>query len=343
MLSMRTIVRETTLGLGIAMAASALVDAQEPPPRPFLRNAIKLDDAQLAALERGEAVTKQLPVTEKAEIAVFGAQKVRGTPATFLQRVRDIQNFRKVPQVPQIGHFSNPPRIEDLAGLTWEKADLDALKVCKPGKCDVKIGSAGLDRLAKEINWSAPDAYARAEALAKQQMLAYVTSYLAGGTGAMGLILDKQNPRALSAEFGTLLKNSPYAFEYIPAFAQYLEAYPKGKLANTEDVLYWTKDTFGLKPVVTIYHATLHTQEGKGTIVAIKTLYASHYFNAGLELLSAVPTADGAGMYYMNLYRTRIDPPTGMLAGTLLGRVRNGVQQGVSENLKVAKTRIEAP
>ena len=33
-------------------------------------------------------------------------------------------------------------------------------------------------------------------------------------------------------------------------FNDYLVAWPKGKLAGAEDVLYWAKDTFGLKPVV---------------------------------------------------------------------------------------------
>ena len=31
-------------------------------------------------------------------------------------------------------------------------------------------------------------------------------------------------------------------------FNDYLAAWPKGKLAGAEDVLYWAKDTFGLKP-----------------------------------------------------------------------------------------------
>ena len=32
----------------------------------------------------------------------------------------------------------------------------------------------------------------------------------------------------------------------------------KGKLAGADDVLYWAKDTFGLKPVVSAYHATFY-------------------------------------------------------------------------------------
>jgi hypothetical protein len=76
-------------------------------------------------------------------------------------------------------------------------------------------------------------------------------------------------------------------------------------------------------------------------LAAIKTLYASHYFNAALEVMAATPTADGSGIYVMDLYRTRIDPPTGMLAGALMGKVRSGIEQGVSMNLKNAKAHVE--
>jgi len=344
MRSLRVVSRSWVLGviLSAAFAGGALAQT-EAPPRPFLRKAIQFTDAQLAAVERGEAVIKQLETTEKAEVAAFGVVKVKGTQEMFLQKIRQIHVFRKVPEVLQIGRFSAAPTIADLQGLGWEPADLDALKRCKPGQCDVKIGTMGLERLQKEINWSAKDAGARAEALLKEQMIAYVKVYLAGGTSAMGQIVDKKQPRALSAEFQTLLKNSTYLPAYIPEFNQYLETYPKGKLAGTEDVLYWTKDNFGLKPVVSITHATFWKQPGAqgGSLVALKTLYSSHFFNASLELMVAVDTPDHTGFYLLNLFRTRIDPPTGMLSGILMGKVRSGVEQGVTENLKTAKARIE--
>ena len=329
----------------IPSVARAQTPAAEPAPRPFLRQVIKLTDGQLAAIEKGEVVTKQLPAPEKAEIAAFGVVKVKGTLATLRERMRDLQSFRKVPQIPEIGRFSNPPRVEDLQGLTFPDADLDALKKCKPGKCDVKIGTAGLQTVAA-FDWNAADAAARASALVKEQLAAYVKAYAAGGTDAMGVTVDKSQPKALSGEFRTLLKNSPYLVDYVPAFNEYLAAYPKGSLADTEDVLYWTKDTFGLKPVVSMYHATIHApKDGRaGLLLANKTIYASHYFNAALEIMAAVPTPDsagGPGFYLLDLYRTRIDPPTGMLSGVLMGKVKSGIEQGVALNVQNAKARVE--
>lgn len=325
---------------GIAFASITLAQAPEAPPRPFLRKVIQLNDAQLAAMERGEVVTKQLSTPDKAEIAAFGVVKVKGTTETLVERARDLQNFRKVPEIPEIGRFSTPPRVEDLQGLNWPDPDIDALKSCKPGKCDVKVGTGGLERL-KAIKWSDADARAKVVALIRELMTAYVAAYQAGGTDAMGTVVDKEKPKALSGEFRELLKNSPYLAEYVQPFHDYLAAYPKGSLPETRDALYWTKDTFGLKPVVSIYHATLYKGD-RGVLLANKQIYASHYFNAGLEIIAAVDTSEPGGFYLLDLYRTRIDPPTGMLAGVLLGKVKGGVEQGVAMNLKNAKAKVEA-
>jgi hypothetical protein len=62
--------------------------------------------------------------------------------------------------------------------------------------------------------------------------------------------------------------------------------------------------------------------------------------------MAAVPTPDAAttpAFYLLDLYRTRIDPPTGMLSGMLLGKVKGGIEQGVSMNLQTAKARVEGP
>ena len=77
-------------------------------------------------------------------------------------------------------------------------------------------------------------------------------------------------------------------------------------------------------------------------LLANKQIYASHYFNAGLEVIAAVNSPEAGSFYLLDLYRTRIDPPTGMLSGVLLGKVKSGVEQGVAMNLKAARSKVEA-
>jgi hypothetical protein len=324
----------------VAVLAPAAAPAQEAPPRPFLRKVIQLDDAQLAALEKGEVVTKLLPTTDKPEIAVFGVVKTAGNVDLLLKLARDVPKFRQVPQIPEMGYFSSPARIEDMKGLNHPPDDIAALKKCKPGSCDVKLGTKGLEAVSK-INWSASDAEKQAVAILNQAFIDYVTAYQQGGTDAMSNVLDKKQEKSRAQEYRALLANSPYLVDYVKEFNDYLAAWPKGKLAGAEDVLYWTKDTFGLKPVLAGYHATFF-KSPRGAMISTKLLGATHFFNAGLEILAGVPTPDGKGLYLLNLYRTRIDPPTGMLAGVLMGKVRSGIETGVQENLKRARERLAA-
>jgi hypothetical protein len=245
-----------------------------------------------------------------------------------------------------MGRFSNPPQVQDLQGLTLAEIDRDLLKECVPGKCGVKLDAATIERLRNEVDWSAPDAAAHAATLLKKLLVAYVQAYRQGGTDAMGVIVDGKQPKALSDEFRALLGNSPFLYEYLPEFSKYLQDYPQEKLPGAEDLFFWMKDTLGPKPVTSVQHATFHRAPGPGVrlLLAYKQIYASHFYNAGLELTAAVDVPDAAGkpgFYLLSLVRTRIDPPTGMLAGVVLGKVRGGIEQGVAEKLQRAKELVE--
>jgi len=141
--------RGAFLTCALAVLAPSVAPAQEAPPRPFLRKVIQLDEAQLAAVEKGEVVTKLLPTTDKPEIAAFGVVKTAGTVDQLLALARDVKKFRQVPQIPEMGYFSSPAKVEDLKGLNHPPDDIATLKRCKPGSCDVKIETKGLERISK--------------------------------------------------------------------------------------------------------------------------------------------------------------------------------------------------
>ena len=127
----------------------------------------------------------------------------------------------------------------------------------------------------------------------------------------------------------------------MPALHQYVEEYPKASLAGAEDVFYWCRDKFAPKATISIYHVTSWLDpERPVAVIASKRVYASHYFQAGLDLLAVVAAPQG-GFYLMDLYRVRVDPPTGMLSGAILGKIRGGIEQGVAEGLR-AKAALQA-
>jgi hypothetical protein len=309
--------------------------AQEDAARAFLRSVVGFSDAQIAAVEAGQVVTKQLPAADKPEVAAFGAVRVRGDQAAFVRQLRrDVGVARRGASILQAGRFSRPPRIEDLAGLTFDEGDFEAARECKPGDCGIKLSRSAMERIRGEIDWKAADARARATGLVKQMLVEYTAAYMRGGTAEMATYVDKDRPLETPAEFRKLLAASPYLVEYVPALHRYVEEYPKVSLAGAEDVFCWYKDKFAPKPTISVDHVTTWTDPERNiALIVTKRIYSSHYFQAGLDV-RAVVAAPGGGFYVMDLYRARIDPPTGMLSGALLGKIRSGVEHAVGDDLR---------
>jgi hypothetical protein len=328
----------------VAVAAASVPSrAEEARAHSFLSKTVGFTDAQIASVDAGEVVVKSLPAADKPEIAAFGAVRIRGVAAACLDRLRDGVAARRCASVLEIGRFSRPPKVADLDGLTLDEGDFKGAQKCRPGDCEVKLARSAIERMHREIDWKAADARARTFEVLKAMLVDYVAAYMEGGTAAMATYVDKDKPQETPAEFAKLLAASPYLVQYVPAFHQYVEDYPKGTLAGAEDAFYWVKDKFGPKPTLSVYHTTIWPDpaEAGRAIVASKQIYASHYFQAGLDVLALVPA--GADAFYLfDVYRVRIDPPTGMLSGVILGKIRGGVEQGVSEGLKTARARAEA-
>ena len=312
--------------------------AAELDPRAFARDVLQLEDDQLAAIDRGDVVTRLLATTDGAEIAAFGVVRAAGTLDLLLRLSKDVKRSRQVSHIPEIGLFSSPPRLGDLDLLQVPPEDVKALRKCSPGSCDVKLGPKALDELAR-IDWASRGADSEVVAVIKRMMLEFLVAYQEGGTDSLDAIADKSTVKSRTQEYQELLAHSPYLVEYVKEFHHYLAVYPEGTLPQTEDLFYWTKEEFGLKPVISLYHLTVH-REGDHILVANKLLAASHYFNASLEILAGVPTADGKGLYLFSLQRTRIDPPTGKLAGIQIEKVRSGLEAGVRERLEPMRARL---
>jgi hypothetical protein len=333
------------LVVALAAALEVQAGASETPAHAFLRKVVSFADAEITSVDAGRVVTKQLPASDKAEIAAFGAVRVQADKAASLRRLREVEFLLHAPSVLESGRFGNPPAMGDLEGLTLEEADVEAARRCRPGDCGLKLASAAMERVKSEITGPLAEARSKAAALVRRMLVEYVAAYRKGGIGALATYNDKDKPQEAPDGFRKLLAASPFLVEYIPEFHRYVEDYPQGRLEGTEDFFYWTKDKFGPKPTISVYHVTLwqDPRNPGRTVVCSKRIYASHYFQAGLDLVALVDGPSGQrGFYLMDLHRARIDPPTGMLSGVLLGKIRGGIETGVAERLRTAKALAEA-
>lgn len=326
-------------------AVAALPGQQTPAPLVrFLQQSIGLDTAQVAAVERGAAVVKVLDTKNQRDVAVFGIITVDVSRASYIGHLQDFQSSLRTPTRARFGIFSDPATPEDVQGLVLDPGDVSELKDCHPNDCKIKLSATEMKRLREEINWSGEDALTQVTAYARQRLLEYVTAYRARGDTALVVYDNRGNVRASSA-FAALLSESPYVYEYIPSFHNYLATYPLGKIDGLREVLFWSEDRLPrLKPILSVTHLAVYAppELPMMTLVAGKQIYANHYFEAGLDLTTVVdrPTAAHPGIYLMLLRRSRFDDlPTGLfnIRGKVIGKLRDQMRADLDREKAAAE------
>ena len=151
----------------------------------IFRDKAELAESDLTALDEGETVIKLLPARDKREIAMGGAVRVQASAENFLQSFRENMTRKSNPAILEMGSFGNPPSLDDLQGLTIESRDIEDLRQCVVGNCPLKLSAIMIDRLQKEIDWSAPDYPIHVTQLLKQMLVDYVRDYLTRGDPAL--------------------------------------------------------------------------------------------------------------------------------------------------------------
>ena len=333
------------LGLGLA-ALLVCIASPGAQSDSFVTNLLRkrgFSAADLRAHDAGEAVVKVLDTPVRRELAYFGVVEIDAPTDRFVDRFGDIERFERGPGTPQIGRFGAHPRLEDLASLTLPAKDVAALARCHPGDCDVKLSAAAMTRFQNQVNWSSPTAGLQANAVARAMILELVNAYKADGNAALGRYDDGAEPVLVEEQFRALLASVDALPVPMAELLTYLRDYPRSRPAGAEDFFYWSVVDFGLKPTIRVNHVIIYPLPGRPSgvthIIAIKQLYASHYFQTTLELRFLVDDErrDRRGFSLLSITRSRIDGTSG-LAGSLLRpvisrRSRTAVR-GYLEHLK---------
>ena len=320
------------LACGLAAGGRAL-HAQAPPPKlaAFLQQRIGFDSARLEAIERGEVIVKTLDTQSGRDVAVFGIIRVDVPREFYVERLQNFSSSLSAPNRPQFGIFHDPPTAADVATAAVAEQDVERMKDCRPGSCVSKLPATDMQRIHEQIDFSSSEARNQLNAYLRQRLVQYVTDYRARGDSAL-VVYDDQGGVHASSAFAALLGQSPYVYEDIPSLRQYLTGYPDGRLDGAREVLFWAEDsTAGLRPILSVNHLVLYSppETPGATLVAVKQLYANHYFEGAFDLVAVVDRASpaGAGVYLVALRRFRFDelPSGGLLniRGRVLGKLRD--------------------
>jgi len=328
--------------LAIAIHGQSLA----PEPYTFLSRHLGFSSADLAALDTGQVLVTLPKTTETREVAAFAIARLDVSTDFFIEKVRDIENFKKSENVLQIGKFGNPPKLADMARLTVDQVDIEGIKRCQMKSCDLKMSAEFIERFRK-VDWSSPTYRDAVTRLVHEMLLEQLQDYLRRGNPALVKYDDKASALGLADEMRSLLKPAPYMYGYAPTFQKYLEEFPvtpPGDASNFEDFAYWSKEDFGMKPVITMTHVTIYRRRHSAdVIIASKGIYASHYFESSLGLTALVrndgPLPSRSYLIYVN--RSRTDALRGIFAGMKRSLIGGRLRDGAKKSMERIKTKLE--
>jgi hypothetical protein len=321
---------------------------QNAEPDTFYRKYIGLPDDQIASIRSGKAIAKIIDSPTPDEVFVFGSVYINSAPESYLKFASDIDQLRKLPDYLAIRKFSDPPRLSDLEGFTLDDDDIKELKNCKPDNCKVQLPAESMDEFHKQVNWSAPDAADQVNRLGQQMALEALQKYIAGGNQALGTYRDKKHPAAVAETFASLLSRSKALPVYLPELDRYLLEYPAAPSDQIQSQFYWEKVSFGLKPTLRmvqgiVFRGLRPTEPAYA--VAVKQLYASHYFETALDLTVCVRDQDSsrrAGFYLITLKGSQQAGLTGFKGGIVRKVAVDKTRSSLERALASIKQKLES-
>src|SRR4029453_1523811 len=170
----------------------------------------------------------------------------------YLSAVRDIEQFEKGDAFRVTKKVGTPPRLDDFAQMTIPADDVQDLRWCKVGQCELQLAKSAIQRMRHEIEWSRSDAGEQVNRLARRMALEYVTGYLKGGNEELALYRDSERPTFVAQEFASMIERLPVLGGFIPQVRRYLLEFPRATLPDSESFVYWQDGAFGLKPTIRI-------------------------------------------------------------------------------------------
>ena len=327
--------------IAAALAAAPPSHQITPALRSVLAKPLKFSASDLNELERGNVVAHTLNPSGPGEVAAAAGTWIDASAADFAAAFRDIVHFKQGEAVMQIGLFSDPPVLEDLAPLTITSDDFDG-RACHVGDCPIRLPADAIRRIEHDIDWRAADAQAQAADAFKHMLVDDVRAYWSGGAGRFAEYNDGHKPIRPLDDFAEVLKSSPYVDALVPGLASHLARFPGARLNDADDFLYWSKEKFGFTPFITVTHVTIVHAPSGDIVATTKDVYSSRYFDTSIGLTIASDAAAGnRGFFLIYVNRSRANALKGRFSGLRRSLVERRAAGGMEESLKAVKTKLE--
>jgi hypothetical protein len=313
-------------------------------PFGFLAPSIIVSAEDRATLDRDRVLARTLP-GPSGQLAVFVATRLNARPDALTAWTRAIAELKRGKFVLAAGRFSDPPQESDLAGLTLDERDLDAIRRCRPGACGLKLSAAEIGRLTGAGAHAGAEWRAVLQQEFRRLLVDRVIRYRAGGLAASLPPSDRAKPVRPQDAFAAILERSPYLTR-MPGVMDWLARYPRADAA-VESFFYWSKEHYAEgKPVVSVTHVGIvHPASDPrvpAVLVAGKQIYATHYVDGGLGLTMIVRDASTDTSYLVYVNRSHVDFLRGWFGRLVQSVLEGRLQREAPLVVGALRTRLES-
>ena len=279
--------------------------------------------ADLKRIERGEVVARSL-TADGDEVALAAVTLVRVPLHFYLERFRAIESFKKSAEVLQIGRFSDPPAVGDLRPLTIDPDDLEELRKCRPGACDLKVTDDAMARLRGRTDL---------ETAFKEWLADYAARYAREGNPALAVYHHEKTPRPAVDSLRHVVERLPFLRDTWPALGTAIGGFNGRLPPGLEHFIYWSKEKPPGNVVINLTHVVIQPESAGTAVIATKQIYASRYMHAslGMSVLIDRSTAEGPRTLVIYMNRTRVDLFDGL--GRMIRPVVRSRARGSAERL----------
>jgi hypothetical protein len=309
--------RTATLVLLVILSSLPRLHSQSNPANSFtfLHPVIQFSDTERRTLDGRDVVLKILPATGH-ELAAVAATSLIAGPDTLLESARNIVYLKRSAMVPQLGRFSEQPRVDDVNGLTLEDVDIATIRRCEPDRCGLKLESDEITRLKTAAASGGQNSQSAIEQEFRRLITNRATRYLSDGDTAG------------ASEFSTLLDHAPYLQSRMPQLAAYLRQFPRAKLPGSDSFLYWSKELYTWKPMITVTHVTMLRGDGQPgspeAVVVARDIFSTRYTSGSLTVSMIFPSPNASSRRYLvYVNHTWVDSLRGLWRPFVERRIKN--------------------
>jgi len=312
-------------------------------PFAFFQPTVTVSAAQRDALKSGNPITEMLPARGK-EDAVFVAVPVAIDDSRLIAWERRIEDLKKGKYVLAVGRFSSPPRIEDLATLELDHNDIEDIRKCRQGSCQLKLSAPEMQQL-QGADQTTDDAAAigTVQDVFRHIILNRVQLYIRNGQ--IPAYEDEHTPAHPDVRFASVLEHTPFITKHTPDLAEYLLHYPAKPIAGMETFFYWSKERVVGKAIISVTQVNIvrHREVGvPQALIVNRDIYSSHYINASLSVTALVQGPAPPSNYLVYINRTEVDILHGILEGFIRKAMHHRVKDDSLQELQAYKERLES-